>query len=83
MWVSTESPRFAMSILGRMRRGIADAPTCPWCKRPVGVYEPVIRVDPQAGPERTSWLRESERGDVSGSLWHVACVDERRLASTG
>jgi hypothetical protein len=45
------------------------------CDQRIGVYEPVWRIAPEVGAERTSWLRLEERGIPLAGLWHLACAE--------
>ena len=53
----------------------SDRPLCPHCGERVGAYEPVWRLAPHLGAERTSWLDARERMGASDTLWHAACAE--------
>jgi hypothetical protein len=59
-----------------MRRASAEQPVCVGCGEPIGVYEPLWRVDPRLGAEPTSWLRLPESASTGiESLWHATCAE--------
>jgi hypothetical protein len=51
-------------------------PVCPGCGEPLGAYEPLWRVAPDVGAERTSWLRLGPRDATLESLWHLDCAED-------
>jgi hypothetical protein len=55
-------------------------PVCPGCGERIGAYEPLWRVHPTTGAERTSWLRLTA-GDapVHGTLWHAQCAEDEGI----
>jgi hypothetical protein len=59
-----------------MSGGSQDRPTCPGCGRPIGTYEPVWRIAPHIGAERTSWLRLPQSARWADSLWHLECAEQ-------
>jgi len=54
----------------------AERPVCPGCGQPLGVYEPLWRIAPDVGAERTSWLRLGMRDATLESLWHLGCAED-------
>jgi hypothetical protein len=55
--------------------GQSDRPTCPACGEPIGTYEPLWRVHPGIGAERTSWLKLSSPSQALQVLWHADCAE--------
>jgi hypothetical protein len=54
----------------------SDRPRCPACGKPVGTYEPLWRVHPGIGAERTSWLKLAvPRQGALEALWHAECAE--------
>jgi hypothetical protein len=51
-------------------------PVCPGCGEPLGTYEPLWRIAPDVGAERTSWLRLGPRDATLESLWHLDCAED-------
>ena len=49
---------------------------CPGCGEPLGIYEPLCRIAPDVGAERTSWLRLGMRDATLESLWHLGCAED-------
>jgi hypothetical protein len=63
-----------------MRRASAELPACAGWGEPIGVYEPLWRVDPRIGAQPTSWLRLLERtGTGIESLWHATCAEAEAI----
>ena len=50
-------------------------PLCPACRKPIGAYEPLWRLAPRIGAERTSWLQVRDLLGSTDTLWHVACAE--------
>lgn len=58
-----------------MPHGIPDRPLCPGCGQPIGVYEPLWRIAPEVGAERTNWLDRAATASGIEWLWHAACAE--------
>jgi hypothetical protein len=54
-------------------------PRCPGCGEPIGVYEPLWMITPEAGAEPTSWLQVSPPSPAPGALWHASCAEEEGI----
>ena len=54
----------------------SDRPVCPGCGEPLGTYEPLWRISPTRGAERTSWLRLGPLDRRLETLWHANCAEE-------
>jgi hypothetical protein len=53
-----------------------DRLTCPTCGKPIGTYEPLWRVHPWTGAERTSrvHLAKGPRSALK-RIWHADCAE--------
>jgi hypothetical protein len=58
-----------------MQRPMPERTLCPECGEPIGVYEPLWRIAPDIGAERTSWLRLSQRAATIETLRHMTCAE--------
>ena len=51
----------------------AAPPRCAHCGDAIGVYEPLVYLDAQRGPVRTSLLRMSDAVPHDAPVFHAAC----------
>jgi hypothetical protein len=58
-----------------MESSAPPRPVCPGCGEPLGIYEPLWRIAPDVGAERTSWLRLATRDATLEALWHASCAE--------
>jgi hypothetical protein len=58
-----------------VKRPLPERILCPGCGEPIGVYEPLWRIAPDIGAERTSWLRLGLLAATIETLWHMTCAE--------